>query len=183
MSIPLKVFFAAVIAGIVGGAGWLGRVVPFSEQWPIFEALRTTASIIFAVIGAWMAIIYPERLKLSFKSSTGTKAQSSEQAKQNSGWSHLLTPVVHSTAILCVILIIGAIAPILKHYPLPISREVLRGTCYGLLVLLTIWQLWTVLLTLVPADIVKTSLDRESSKKRTIEEMTALGSWADQDKK
>lgn len=44
-----------------------GRNIRFSEQWPLFEALRNTAAIIFAVIGAWAAIIYPERLKIAFE--------------------------------------------------------------------------------------------------------------------
>lgn len=44
-------------------SAYFGKNVPFSSQWPLYEALRTTASIIFAVVGAWFAIIYPERLK------------------------------------------------------------------------------------------------------------------------
>lgn len=43
-----------------------GENVSFAQQWPLFEALRNTASIIFAAVGAWLAIIYPERLKMSF---------------------------------------------------------------------------------------------------------------------
>jgi len=146
---------AAVIAG-----GWFGRVVPFAEQWPVFEALRTTASIIFAVIGAWLAIIYPDRLKLSFRS----EAEHTESA---TGIGQLFTPVVHSTLILCVILVIGAVAPIAKRIDVPhidVPIEVMRGGCYGLLVALTLWQLWTVVLTLVPADRVKSFVDGEDRR-------------------
>jgi hypothetical protein len=138
---------------VIAGA-WLGRTVPFAEQWPIFEALRTTASIIFAVIGAWLAIIYPERLKLSFRD-----AAAGSSASAGSGWTQLLTPVVHSTAILGVILVLGALAPILKHNPLAIDITYMRGASYGLLVTLTLWQLWTVVHTLVPADVMMTNED------------------------
>lgn len=54
---------------IILAAGYFGRHITFALQWPLFEALRTTASIIFAVVGAWFAIIYPERLKKSFHGS------------------------------------------------------------------------------------------------------------------
>jgi len=93
----------------VAAGGWFGRVIPFAEQWPMFEGLRTTAAIIFGVIGAWMAIIYPERLKLSFRDAgqrTGPTA---------TGLGQLFTPVVNSTAILGIILAIGVVAPIAKR--------------------------------------------------------------------
>ncbi len=144
--------------------GYLGRRVPLAEQWPMFEALRTTASIIFAVIGAWLAIIYPDRLKLSFaKTATGSS--------QASGIGQLFTPVVHSTAILCIILMLGVMAPIAKRLDwtqIHITKEALRGTSYGLLITLTLWQLWTVFLTLIPADRVKTTADREDQHAKTI---------------
>ena len=100
----------ALVAVLAGG--WFGRNVPFSEQWPMFEALRTTAAIIFGVIGAWLAIIYPERLKLSFK-------QNKNGTPSETGIGQLFSPVVNSTLILGAILVLGVIAPIAKKYPLP----------------------------------------------------------------
>jgi len=147
----IKVLIWVLCVELVAVGGWLGQAVPFTEQWPIFEALRTTASIIFAVIGAWLAIIYPERLKLSFRTPAGNGDR-----PNGTGWTQLLTPVVHSTAILSVILILGAVAPILKHHPPLVDVTYMRGASYGLLVTLTLWQLWTVIHTLVPADVILT---------------------------
>ncbi len=130
----------------------------------MFEALRTTASIIFAVIGAWLAIIYPERLKLSFKSGHGDVV-----SPNGTGWGQLFAPVVHSTGILAVILIIGVVAPLVKAHPPNVPLPILRGVSYGLLVALTLWQLWTVVLTLVPADTIKSYLDHEDRHKATID--------------
>lgn len=161
----VKVVIMLLGVGLAALGFKFGRVVPFGEQWPMFEALRTTASIIFAVIGAWLAIIYPDRLKLSFS------AQDQVNPQTRSGIGQLFTPVVHSTAILCVILALGVIAPILKRQDwttLGISIETLRGCSYALLVLLTIWQLWTVILTLIPADTVKTAADREDRHVKTV---------------
>jgi hypothetical protein len=153
---------AAVLAG-----GWFGRKVPFSEQWPMYEGLRTTAAIIFGVIGAWLAIIYPERLKLSFKPKTNT-------APTETGVGQLFSPVVNSTIVLGAILVIGVIAPIVKQYSLPLELEVCRGLSYGVLVALTLFQLWTVLLTLVPADAIKSFVDHEDEAKRVLEGLTML---------
>jgi hypothetical protein len=157
---------------LIGTGAWFGQKVPVAEQWPMFEALRTTAAIIFAVIGAWMAIIYPERLKLSFRPHQTTAVVT---AAQQTGWGQLFTPVVHSTLILSVVLLLGITVPALKHMELAVPVKYWRGTSYGLLVALTLWQLWTVLLTLVPADKVKTSLDYSDAHAETITGMMSLG--------
>lgn len=154
------------VAAVAAGA-WFGRKVPFSEQWPMYEGLRTTAAIIFGVIGAWLAIIYPERLKLSFK--RGAQAAPSE-----SGVGQLFSPVVNSTIVLGAILVIGVIAPIVKQYPLPLNVEICRGISYGMLVALTLFQLWTVLLTLVPADTIKSFVDHEDEAQRALAGLTML---------
>lgn len=138
----------------------------------MFEALRTTAAIIFAVIGAWLAIIYPERLKLSFRSDTVARVPS----PGGTGWGQLFAPVVQSTGILAVILVLGVVVPLLRAHKPDLPAEVLRGGAYGLLVALTIWQLWTVLLTLVPADRVKSYLDREDDRAKLIRGFRSPGS-------
>lgn len=156
--LTISVSFALVMLACV-----LGQGVPFAEQWPLYEALRVTASIIFAVVGAWLAIIYPERLRLSFQ-----KNQSA-LASTNGGMSALFTPIVHSTAILCIILLIGVIVPLLKRVDLLMPyAEQLRGVSYGVLTALTLWQLWTVILSFVPADIVKSSTDHEERQQKTL---------------
>lgn len=149
---------------LVTSAALLGQRVPFAEQWPLFEALRTTASIIFAVVGAWLAIVYPERLRMSFQKPSGAEPAS------NNGMSKLFSPIVHSTAILCVILFIGVLAPLLKRIDLLLPYVTpLRGASYGVLAALTLWQLWTVLLSFVPADIVKSYADQETRQVETVE--------------
>lgn len=153
------------MAGALAAAFWFGRSVPFAEQWPLFEALRTTASIIFAVVGAWLAIIYPERLKLTFRADTTPGAQ---EGTVKMG--QLLHPAMHSTAILCVVLLVGISAPILKQVPYLLeNREIFRGLAYSLAMALTFWQIWTVVLTLVPADVIKTAADRERQHRANIQ--------------
>ncbi|WP_404324746.1 hypothetical protein HA399_09235 [Cobetia sp. UIB-001] len=144
---------------LIGGAclGWLyGHNVSFAEQWPLFEALRNTAAIIFAVVGAWFAIIYPERMKGVLSSSPSIQASTSK------GLGKLFSPIVHSTVILCIILLIGVLAPLIKGMDFVVVHKlVFRKISYSLLCLLTLWQIWTVLVTLVPALILKEASDRQ----------------------
>ncbi|UCR75701.1 hypothetical protein [Burkholderia thailandensis] len=151
---------AILFAIIVCVAGYYyGRHIPFEKQWPLYEALRTTASIIFAVIGAWLAIIYPERLKVSFRG--GNKNGGS-----NGNLGVLLTPAVHSTIILGLLLLLGICAPLIKEVPAVRPHvEVARGISFVILSVLTMWQVVIVFMTLFPAQIVQDQIAKESAKK------------------
>lgn len=146
---------------------YAGRHIPFSAQWPLYEALRNTAAIIFAVVGAWLAIIYPDRLKLSFGRTTNTSGSG------NIGL--LLTPAIHSTIILVVLLLIGVLAPILKQVPpLALYLEECRGLSFLLLTTLTLWQIVIVVMTIIPADMVKSSTDQDMAKKKVLDHQNKL---------
>lgn len=145
--------------------GFLGKEIPFSKQWPLYESLRNTSAIIFGVIGAWMAIVYPEKIKSPFKISD------SEDGFESS---RLLTPIANSTFILAIVLIIGIIAPIAQQI-LPISHiKWQRGFSYALLSALTIWQIWTVISTLYPADAIKDKIERDEEKYLSTNELFKL---------
>ena len=40
-----------------------GKNVSYSDQKDILDSLKDTASIIFAILGAWIAVIYPKDLQ------------------------------------------------------------------------------------------------------------------------
>lgn len=157
MNIWLRVIALFLLAS-GGYAGWcLGGGIPFSEQWPLFESLRTTAAIIFAVVGAWFAIIYPERMKGIIKEPFV------EKVKVGEGIDKLFSPIVHSTVILCAVLFIGVLAPIVKEIDFFLQHKVLmRKASYGILITLTFWQIWTVLVTLIPALLLKNASDQQA---------------------
>jgi len=157
----LKFLFAAVSMLVMAtgfGAGYhYGGSIPFAEQWPLYEALRSTAAIIFAVVGAWYAIIFPERMRGIFRGG------SSDRKNGEKGIEKLFSPIVHSTIILCLILLVGIAAPILKEVSLLVQHaELMRKLSYGVLSILTFWQIWTVLATLVPALVFKEVADNQN---------------------
>lgn len=128
----------------------LGKNVEVSVQWPLYDTLRNTSAIIFAVVGAWLAIIYPERLKFSVRKQDGA----SEDAP---GLKLILTPAVSSAAILIIVLLLGVMHPLLRQIPeLMAHKEVIRGASFCLLVALTLWQMVTVVIAILPVDILVT---------------------------
>jgi hypothetical protein len=152
---------AIILSTAICGAGYyLGQNIPFAQQWPLYEALRNTAAIIFAVVGAWLAIIYPERLKISF----GRRPSADGPGADNVGL--LLTPAVHSTIILVCLLMIGILAPLLKQIPGVLEYVgQMRGASFSILALLTQWQAAIVIVTILPADLIKSNFDREQSER------------------
>lgn len=159
----LFAFAFAVSVALCVAAFIYGSSIPFSQQWPLYEALRNTAAIIFAVVGAWLAIIYPERLKLSFRRSS---VPASSNGNGNSNIALLMTPAVHSTIILVILLLVGVVGPLLKQVPqLSAYANECRGISYLLLTILTLWQVLIVIMTIAPADMVKSMVDEENAKK------------------
>ncbi|MGP3174460.1 hypothetical protein ACTVOO_14340 [Serratia bockelmannii] len=160
----MKFIGGIIITLIIIFSAYLGKNVPFANQWPLYEALRTTASIIFAVVGAWFAIIYPERLKKSFRGG-GTTSDSNGR-----GITRLFTPIVHSTAILATVLVIGVAAPLIKQLDFVIeNKAIFRGLSYAILVFLTLWQLVTVLYSLIGPDMVKRHNSEQERSKAAVD--------------
>jgi hypothetical protein len=170
-----------LLLGLAGSAiciagFYFGQKIPFAQQWPLFEALRNTAAIIFAVVGAWLAIIYPERLKISF----GRSPSIGGSGNDNVGL--LLTPAVHSTIILVCLLMIGILAPLMKQIPGVLAHvEILRGVSFFILALLTQWQVAIVIVTIIPADLIKSNFDREQSERNMIAAQNSLVQRAPRD--
>jgi len=159
-----NVLLLIVWSGVLLLAAWQGSKVPFSNQWPLFEALRTTAAIIFAVVGAWLAIVYPERLKR-------TRQDSGEMGAARSGPDRvkfLLHPIWHSTIILAVVLAVGMIAPLLRQFGfVQTHAEELRGVSYVVLAALTMLQICSVVMTLATASELKDQVGTEESLRNT----------------
>ena len=168
----MRVFFLSCVGllscGLCAAGYYFGTKIEFAQQWPLFEALRNTASIIFAVVGAWLAIIYPERLKISF-------GRPGNAERSSAGIGILLTPAIHSTIILVVLLLVGVIAPMLKQIPEVMEQVVVfRGISFALVTGLTLWQIVIVVMTVIPADMLKSSSDIENAAREVDEHYNRL---------
>ncbi len=160
-----KVLFCLLSLSIIVASIFFGQTVKFSEQWVLYEALRTTASIIFAVAGVWLAIIYLDRLKSPYK-------KSSYDPVHLKGFAQLFSPVINSVITLCAILLVGITAPILKQLIEPEEYIIyFRQASMGFLALLTMFQIYTVLSVLVP---VLNIIDKNEQDKHATEIINKL---------
>lgn len=158
----LKWFLKAFVVGLSATLFfYYGQNIPFEKQWSLYDSLRNTSAIIFGVMGAWIALIYPEAL-----SSILDKSKNSETQDKSKDIEKLLSPLLYSTVILASVLLVGIFAPIIKQIPLFTSNyRLVRGISYAFLGFLTLFQLWAVILTLLPADIAKRNLNQLQGKK------------------
>jgi hypothetical protein len=154
-------------AVIICGFGYYyGQHIPFAQQWPLYEALRTTAAIIFAVVGAWLAIVYPERLKFSFDEPS-PKPRSGQRKTSRKNFQLLFVPAIHSTVILIVLLLSGIIAPLLKQIMwAPESLEIIRGLSYLLVTALTLWQIAIVAMAIAPVEMLMGKATQEEVQEK-----------------
>lgn len=153
--------FVCVAATTVGAGYFFGQHVPMSVQTTLFGTLNTTASVVFALIGAWLAIVYPERLRLGLR--PGEKG-SANHGSDNVGL--LLKPAIHSTFLIAILLVISVAYPLLRQVPWAGDHVLeLRGVSYALLVCLTWWEVLIVLSTLFSTDLMLRSTKDEATQR------------------
>ena len=139
-----------------------GKKVPFSEQWILYQALRNTSAIIFGVMGAWLALLHPSGLLNLF----GKQNQKNKDHQSVDPVNKLISPIVYSTFILIYVLVVGLFAPVLKTFLFLIEhKELLRGMSYSLISMVTVLQLWTLILTLVPSSMLNRDLTNQKMKR------------------
>lgn len=125
----------------------LGSNVSFSEQWVIYEAIRQTSAIIFGVMGAWVAILKPDELKLLARS-----GQLHGEKGQVVTIKSLTQCMVVSFVIVFFVLLVGLSAPIVRSLLMPGAVIWARAASALSLSLLFWLQLWAIVMALVPFD-------------------------------
>lgn len=167
MNIYLKIFGYVIFILIVILSLLLGGNIPFKDQLPIYDGLRNTSAIIFAVMGAWISILYPNKLSAAFsKKIYQEKSTEIEEIKR------LFKPMIYSTAILMVVICMSFIVPLAKQLDLlQLHKEIFRALSFSTISTLSIIQLWSLILTLLPGDSIKDNLDEMKSREDIIERM------------
>lgn len=153
----------SLVAGVV--CVCFGGGIPFKDQWPLYEALRSTSSIIFAVIGAWLTILYPDAIKKVFSRNLLLDRDGGEDIEL------MVSNVRYSTVILGTIMVIGIVAQIAHQitWLLPFSAY-LRAASFGLLGALTWLQFWSLLMTLAQAEMANEKLGDGKQKRKFVDD-------------
>ncbi|HIC46407.1 MAG TPA: hypothetical protein EYM37_08770 [Methylophaga aminisulfidivorans] len=131
------------------------------EQLSLYDGLRNVAAIVFGVMGAWLAILHPDSIKKVFNSSTTSL---SDQDKTTIKL--LMLPIIISTFILFFVLITPLLVAISKTITIFVTyKTYFRGISFAMLVVITLLQIWTLILTLIPNQILKSAIQKLDTSK------------------
>lgn len=149
---------------VIGGiCAVFGPDIAFKDQWPLYDALRSTSSIIFAVIGAWLTILYPDAIKQVF--SRGAKFSDSGV----NDIELMVSNIRYSTAVLAIILVVGIAAQIFKTLEWAVHHAAwLRAISFAMLGGLTYLQFCTLIMTLAQAELAREKVFGEAARKEKV---------------
>ena len=165
-----KFVVLALILALSLFAGWAGGDIAFSKQWPFFEALRTSASIVLGIMGAWVSILYPKALERVIN-----KSEPSETNEQRARIDALLLPIKLSTMVLVAVLLIGPLSLAASNIEWVVDHvAIVRGLAFGTLVFLTLAEMAAVVLTIWPVQAARGDLDSVQRQRIQIDNMFTL---------
>lgn len=125
---------------------YLGRYIPFSDQKEILTVLSTSSSIIFAILGIWLAILYPDNFSSLIRKEE--KKLETDAIFQKLNLSLVLTTLILISIIFSnLIMYIFINIDFLKNY-----KYLLRGLFFIYLSSISLIQAYTILTTLIPSN-------------------------------
>lgn len=141
----IKYFMLAMISAV---ATYLLRDTVPSLNYLAYKdtlgALLNISSIIFAIIGAWIAIIYPRAIGRAFKGKSVSDKTLKDADTDADYLSELVEIVMVSAIVLMVVLSIQFLVPIAKHLMLGGWVVYAKYTAFCVVLLLTLSQLYAV---------------------------------------
>lgn len=163
----LRILVLLIVSGAMVCAFIYGRGIPFADQKPILDTLVSVSAIVFGVMGAWIALVYPKGL-------TGLFTKSRPDADQYERVKRLFSPMKYATIIIAYALVLQVVVPILKQVPKAAGHYGLgRGLSLAVLVGLIGLQLWTLFVTLAPIDEAEEHLEIGAAAQKSIDRRTA----------
>ncbi|MGL5679645.1 MAG: hypothetical protein ACRDC2_08580 [Plesiomonas shigelloides] len=116
----------------------------YSVYKDTLSALLNISSIIFAIIGAWIAIIYPRAIGRAFKGHDISSYALKDANSDANYLSELIETVMVSAVVLMLVLIIQYTAPVLKAIISDYKAPFFKHTTFFIVTLLTLSQLYAV---------------------------------------
>lgn len=161
-------WFHLIFAGLAGYLGYhFGADIKLSEQWPYFEALRTTTSIVFGVMGALLALIYPEVLKPAMRDVSSLSGDGNLR--------RVLLPCA-SSAVLLIGLVM--LAPIFAWINVATSKEaesIAQQAMFALFCILSYWQIVILQMVLLPMESLLANTTIAAARSRLIRSIHTNG--------
>jgi hypothetical protein len=144
---------------IIASAGYFfGRDIGLEDGWAYFESLRTTSSIVFGVMAALLAIVYPEVIKQGFR------APKNDSSISIVNLHHIVDPLAQSAVLLVLLVILGPIYAWVQNSFA--GSTYAQGGAFALLSALSAWQVWILVLVLRPLDLLRSHTDENAAKQQ-----------------
>jgi len=149
----LKIVCCSLALASFAAGYYFGKIIPLSDQWTYFETLRTTSAIVFGVMGALLAVVYPEVVKAGFRPKQVKDVASTDNI------SLILNPLAHSALLLVALVLAAPIFAWIKvSYPAPAvgvvpeNVECMQAIVFSIFCGLTYFQVLILFSILHPLD-------------------------------
>jgi len=160
----------AVVASVCAAA--VSDPLDPPTQGRLYENLQTASAVLFGVIGAWIALIYPKAV------GTAGADQRSAAAVYRS-----LQPAMVLATIVLATMIIGmpAAEVIIRSEFFGEHRDLLLRGSFGVLALLSLLEIWALLVSLVPVVSTQRSVSLQERKVRVQTQRRGLATTANEE--
>lgn len=114
----IRVIICFVFSGVIGYLSY-GDLDSFSSEsfLSVMGVLLNVAAIVFAIIGAWIAIIYPKAIQSALSGDPSKDlAEIKEAAKDANYLSELFQIVLHSALVIVLAVSVQVALPLLRAY-------------------------------------------------------------------
>ncbi|APD34046.1 hypothetical protein [Burkholderia pseudomallei] len=167
MTKSIKALFFAILLLAAALGWWLGGSIPFEQQSHLLEGLRDSSAVVMAVLGIWLAVIFPEVLPKLF---SGEAIHF--DAAQLGRFRSVIYPLSLAALIVALEVVIPWAALVAKQLPFFVHH---KATCriasFGLLSALCLLQMFAILWMLIPVAVADMFAKSSSDKVGFIDEM------------
>lgn len=147
----------------------LGNNIPIADQLPILRLLVTISSIVFGLMGVWLAVIYADSLETIFDS----ELKSIEKKESVKNFRYLSKPMIVAAVIIAYVLLFNFLYPLLHQIEWLIQFNLLiRSISFTIISLLTVAQIWTIIYIFAPAENIKNKAEYQVQKQGRNEQIT-----------
>jgi hypothetical protein len=170
MQTKVRIFLLVVPALVAMGiGGYFGRLFPFVEQVQLLRELREVSTIIFGIMGAWSAIVYPDQLKRALRPTELLQVDDDALSRFRT----LMLCIMLSAGIIAIILTMQFAAPVLSQIGwVRQHAQGFRAISFAMTCFLGVAQFWVILLMLKPINEADADVRRVQSAKESLAQET-----------
>lgn len=161
-----------LIVGVCVSSVLFGHSVPLEKSIELLDSLLTMSSITFGLLGALLAIGYPEKIREGLRGK-GEQAQKIENLEDAEAFSDIVYPLFESAFLMILVLVLRFAVPMIEAN---FSDSVTACTIVNFFIgLLVSWQIWILFRALVPVDSIQYKASKREASNRIRKSFRSLG--------